>query len=176
MRPIVIKIKADSDVCLPQKISKGDWIDLCAAEDIEYDAPVVVFDHSDKTNKVMFSEGMLSLGVAMELPEGFEAVMAARSSTDKNFGVMLRNGIGVIDNSYKGDDDIWRMAWRAFRKGRIKKGDRVAQFRIQPSQHATFLQKVRWLLAKGVTLKRVKTLGNVSRGGIGSTGTTSFNK
>lgn len=120
----------------------GEWIDLRAADDITLDAGE-------------YCE--IRLGVAMELPVGFEAVVAARSSTFKKWGIMPVAGIGIIDNLYKGDDDEWKFPVIAFRKTKIHKNDRVCQFRIVPVQPY-------------VDILYADTLGNTNRGGLGSTG------
>ncbi|MGO4945841.1 dUTP diphosphatase [Blautia sp. Sow4_E7] len=140
-----------SDIEMPKIIDVGDWIDLRAAEDVFI--PIGQF----KT---------ISLGVSMELPEGYEAHMVPRSSTFKNFGVLMTNSLGVIDNSYCGDNDIWRFqAYCVFgglmRNGvkgtLIKKNDRICQFRIVKKQ-------------PDVEFGKVERLDNADRGGIGSTG------
>lgn len=100
---------------------------------------------------------MIPLGIAMELPEGYEALVAPRSSTFRKYGVLLANSIGIIDESYKGDNDEWNYLAYAIRDTFIPKNERICQFRIirhQPS----------------VALVEVDTLGNPDRGGIGSTG------
>lgn len=176
MFKIKLFVKVDEDYLLPQIIDKGEWIDLCAAEDVEYNAPRLVYDEENKFNTVAFDEGMISLGVAMQIPEGFEADVLPRSSTDNKYGVMLRNSQGVIDSSYCGNNDIWRFLYRAMRKGAIHKGDRIAQFRIQLSQKASFWTKLKWLFSDGVEIVSVDTLYGKDRGGIGSTGTTTFKK
>lgn len=146
-----IKIRMHSDIEMPKIIDVGDWIDLRAAEDVFI--PIGQF----KT---------ISLGVSMELPEGYEAHMVPRSSTFKNFGVLMTNSLGVIDNSYCGDNDIWRFpAYCVFgglmRNGvkgtLIKKNDRICQFRIVKKQ-------------PDVEFGKVERLDNADRGGIGSTG------
>lgn len=146
-----IKIRMHSDIEMPKIIDVGDWIDLRAAED------------------VFISIGqfkMISLGVSMELPKGYEAHMVPRSSTFKNFGVLMTNSLGVIDNSYCGDNDIWRFpAYCVFgglmRNGvkgtLVKKNDRICQFRIVKKQ-------------PDVEFVKVERLDNADRGGIGSTG------
>ena len=101
-----IKIKTFKDQILPEIISKGDWIDLRAAE-----------DYNLKPGEYK----LLKLGVAMELPKGFEALVIPRSSTFKNYGVLLANSVGMIDGSYN--------------------GDRIFKFRIQLYQKATLWQK-----------------------------------
>lgn len=99
-----------------EKISIGDWIDLRSAEDIKLKAG---------------ETAVIKLGVAMELPEGYEALIVSRSSTPKNFGVMQTNSVGVIDNSYRGE---WRFSMYAIRDTEIHVNDRVCQFRILKNQ------------------------------------------
>ena len=141
--PININIKYHTDIPNLKKIPQGDWIDLYAGEYISLKAG---------------EYKLISLGVSMELPEGYEALVVPRSSTPKNFGIVCANSIGVIDNSYKGDDDIWRFPAYALRDTDIKKGDRICQFRIIKSQPE-------------LVFTPVTSLENESRGGIGSTGT-----
>ena len=93
----------------------------------------------------------------MKLPEGYEAHLAPRSSTFKNFGILQPNGVGIIDNSYSGDGDIWLMPVYATGDISIKKNDRIAQFRIMKKQGV-------------IEFQEVTTLGTMDRGGIGSTG------
>jgi dUTP pyrophosphatase len=111
-----IKIKYLRDVEKVERISVGDWIDLRAAETVrinpgEYKA--------------------IPLGVAMELPRGYEALVAPRSSLFKRYGVMLANSIGIIDESYKGDGDEWHFLAYATTYTTIPKGERICQFRIK---------------------------------------------
>lgn len=138
-----IKIKYhDNEIPRLQKIEKGDWIDLRAAETIK------MLPNTYHT---------ISLGVSMKLPDGFEAHVVPRSSTFKNWGLLQTNGIGIIDNSYCGDHDIWCMPVYATRETTVNKGDRVCQFRI-----------VRKMEAPDLT--EVKHLPEADRGGFGSTG------
>ena len=120
----------------------GDWIDLRAAETVEMKAGEFK---------------MIPLGVAMELPKGHEALVVPRSSTFKRYGIILANSIGIIDESYKGDDDEWNFLAYAMRDTEIKKNERICQFRIIGHQPE-------------IEIKEVDTLGNANRGGIGSTG------
>jgi len=137
-----IKIKYHMDGLNLEKIAVGDWIDLRSAEDVELSAG---------------DFRIISLGVSMQLPEGYEAYISSRSSTFSKWGIMIPNGLGIIDNSYNGDDDIWRYPALAFRDTKIHKGDRICQFRIAKKQpELEFLT--------------VETLGNKNRGGFGSTG------
>jgi dUTP pyrophosphatase len=137
-----IKIKYLPGATRLKKISKGDWVDLFAYKD--YDLNVN-------------TKYMINLGVAMELPEGYEALLAPRSSTFKTWGVLQTNSIGVIDNSFSGDNDIWHLPVYSVGINKIKKGDKICQFRIQKIQPE-------------IEFEEVKTLNNESRGGFGSTG------
>lgn len=130
------------DVIPVEKISKGDWIDLRAAADVELRAGEFK---------------LIPLGVGMILPEGYEAHIAPRSSTYKNFGIIQTNSIGVVDNSYCGDEDEWKMAAYALRDTLIHKNDRICQFRIMEKQPE-------------IEFETVEHLRETSRGGFGSTG------
>ena len=160
-----IRIKYFEGAKKLEKISKGDWIDLYA-------------------NKDMFipegTRAMIPLGVAMELPEGYEAHLAPRSSTFKTWGIIQTNSVGVVDHSYMGDNDQWHMpVYCLVGKDRkhdecgiaedcgiymnncgtfIHKGDKIAQFRIMEVQPE-------------IEFEEVEHLGNEDRGGFGSTGT-----
>ena len=100
---------------------------------------------------------LIPLGVAIALPEGYEAHLAPRSSTFKNFGILQTNSVGVVDYSYRGDGDQWRMPVYATRDVTIPKGARICQFRIVENQPA-------------LKFVKVETLGGPDRGGFGSTG------
>lgn len=137
-----IKIKYFNDVQEIEELEVGDWIDLRAAESVDLKAG---------------EYKLVRLGVAMELPEGYEALVAPRSSTFKHYGMLLANSLGIIDESYKGDNDEWSFLAYATRDTRIEKNDRICQFRIIEHQPK-------------IKLTRVESLGNADRGGIGSTG------
>lgn len=139
---LTIKIKYHNGTEELVKIEVGDWIDLRAAEDVTLKAGELKY---------------ISLGVSMELPDNYEAHVLPRSSTPKNYGVMCANSMGVIDNSYSGDNDVWMFPALAFRNTEIKKNDRICQFRIVKRQPK-------------LSFKTVLSLGNKDRGGIGSTG------
>lgn len=121
---------------------KSDWIDLRSAEEVEL-------------KKGEFR--LIKLGVSMQLPKGYEAVVVPRSSTYKNFGIIQTNHMGVIDETYCGDNDVWMMPVLAVRDTMIHVNDRICQFRIQKHQPQ-------------ITFEEVEVLGNEDRGGIGSTG------
>lgn len=111
-----LKVKYfDKEIEKIQKINKGDWIDLRSAADIFL-------------TKGQFA--LIPLGVGMVLPEGYEAHIAPRSSTFKNWKILQVNSVGVVDNSYSGDADQWMMPVYATEDTEIKKNDRICQFRI----------------------------------------------
>ena len=131
--------KIDKLACIG---GKSDWIDLRTAENVTL-------------KKGDFK--LISLGVAMALPEGYEAHLVPRSSTFKNFGVIQANSVGIIDNSYCGDNDVWCFPAFAVRDTEIHVNDRICQFRIVKNQPAVRFDEVTFLE------------GN-DRGGFGSTG------
>lgn len=144
MEKETIRIKYHSDEIekLTYIDGKSDWIDLRAAED------------------VVLKQGefkLIKLGVSMQLPKGYEAVIVPRSSTYKNFGIIQTNHMGVVDETYCGDNDVWMMPALAMRDTEIHINDRICQFRIQKHQPV-------------ISFEEVEHLGNADRGGIGSTG------
>ena len=124
----IIKIKyLSNEIEKLEKISVGDWIDLrCAKETI--------------LKAGEFS--LIPLGVAMQLPKGYEALMVPRSSTFKHFGIIQTNSMGVIDESYRGDNDQWHFPAYAMRDTVIHVNDRICQFRIVKHQPEIEFQKV----------------------------------
>ena len=166
-----IKVKVLTEGCMPEIISKGDLIDLRAAEDYNFQAPQISTNlkNSKGNSEVIFDEQVVKLGVAMELPDGMMAKLKGRSSLTKNHGVLIACS-GEMDNSYKGDTDEWMLRLLAIRNGSIKKHDRIAQFEVVPSQKSTFWQKLKWLFSSGVELIKVDSLNNPGRNGFGSTG------
>jgi dUTP pyrophosphatase len=174
---MTIKVLEKTLGCSPVIFKQGDWYDLCLAEDVTLKGPHAKTLHHklkegqvDKYRDVVFDSCIASLGVCMQIPKGYEAIVVPRSSTFRKYGIIQSNSFGVIDNSYCSDKDVWGMPIVATRKVTIPKGTRVAQFRIQLSQKATAWQKIKWLFSSKVTLKRVSTLNNKERGGFGSTG------
>lgn len=160
-----IKVKYSNDDS-PRlvSISKGDWIDLFADESCTATGPFI------KGKNVLFSTKLISLGVAMKLPKGFEAIVDARSSSFNKFGFILWNGQGVIDNSYNANGDVWKCPCLFLKEGQVLRGDRICQFRIQLSQKASLWDKLRWLFSSKIEFVEVKDLGEKNRGGFGSTG------
>ena len=140
----VIRIKYFSDAIehLAYIDGKSDWIDLRAAKRVE------------------LKKGewkLIPLGLAMQLPEGYEAHIVPRSSTYKNFGIIQTNHMGVIDNSYSGDNDQWYFPALAMRDTVIEVNDRICQFRIMKNQPA-------------ILFEECEHLSDTDRGGFGSTG------
>lgn len=121
---------------------KSDWIDLRASERVELKAGEFK---------------LIPLGVAMQLPRGYEGHLVPRSSTFKNYGILQTNSCGIIDCSYCGDEDMWRMPVYATRDTVIEKNDRICQFRIVENQPK-------------IVFEECEKLENANRGGFGSTG------
>lgn len=155
MEKILIKYH-DDEIERLEKIKVGDWIDLRAAED------------------VTIGQGefkLISLGISMKLPDGYEAHIVPRSSTFKTWGIIQTNSMGIIDNSYSGTNDIWKFpayclegkdedyedGWYLW-SSTIHKGDRICQFRIVKKQPE-------------IEFDEVLVLDEIDRGGFGSTGT-----
>nr|DAK39018.1 MAG TPA: dUTPase [Caudoviricetes sp.] len=126
-----------------EKIDKGDWIDLRVMEDVDM-----------KQGEFKY----LDLGISISLPEGYEAILAPRSSTAAKHGILQANSIGIIDNSFSGPNDIWKFPAYAIRDTHIDRGTRICQFRIQKSMEKT------------VVIVEGKPEGKTDRGGLGSTG------
>ena len=140
---VEIKIKYfDKEIETIEKIAVGDWIDLRAA----------------KTVRIVKGDlYAIPLGIGMILPEGYEAHLLPRSSTASKFGILCGNSMGVIDNSYSGDEDEWKFLAYAIRDTIINKGDRICQFRIMEKMPE-------------IKFTTVEHLNDISRGGFGSTG------
>ena len=142
MSETTIKVRYHADIYPLEKTEEGDWIDLRVAEDVEMKAG---------------EYKLIPLGVSMQLPPGYEALVIPRSSTFKHWGILQTNSCGLIDNSYCGDDDIWYFPAIATRDVLIEKNSRICQFRIQKKM-------------KNVKFQTVNTLNNVNRGGLGHSG------
>ena len=136
-----IKIKYSEGMEPIKQAHEGEWYDLRAAKDYCYVKGDIV---------------KISLGVAIQLPDGYEAIIRQRSSLAGKYGLMMACS-GVIDNLYCGDDDIWSFQGYAIQSGLVKKNDRICQFRIEKIQPTAEIVKV-------------EKLGNENRGGFGSTG------
>ena len=138
---IDIKIHYLEDSPHLEKTDIGSWIDLYVYEDVTLKAG---------------QRKYISLGVSMQLPEGYEALMVSRSSTFKRWGLLQTNSIGIIDNSYAGTNDIWMYPALATRNITIPKGTRICQFRIQKEQ-----PKINFIESEALS---------TTRNGLGSTG------
>ena len=141
-KTIKIKYFTDKIEKLAYIGGKSDWVDLRSAEDVTL-------------KKGEFK--LIPLGIAMELPAGYEAHVVPRSSTFKNYGVIQTNSMGVIDETYCGDNDQWFFPAYALRDTVIHANDRICQFRIFAHQPT-------------LTFAETDDLGNEDRGGLGSTG------
>lgn len=162
-----IKVKVLAEGCMPQINEDGDWIDLRAAQDMEIraaQAGVQYQENNEKYRDVTIPVFYIPLGISMQLPKGFEAIIASRSGSPKKLKIFIPNGKGIIDNSYNGNNDQWYYVASPMTKASIHKGDRVCQFRIQLSQKATIWQKLKWLFSSGVELVEVDNLSNNNRG------------
>ena len=164
--------KGEPLVSFPKIIKKGDWVDLMAAKECILEAPQAgtLKGSEAKHRDVVSDVSYIPLGVAMKLPEGYEAIMASRPSAPKKMGIMMANGIGVVDQSHCGDDGQWHFPAVTLRKTSIAQNTRLCQFRIQLSQKATLWQRIKWLFVSGIELEEVQALGNENREGLGSTG------
>lgn len=129
-------------ICKIVRFQSGDWVDLRASETIEMKAG---------------EYKLIPLGIAMELPDGYEAHMVPRSSTFKNYGIIQTNGMAIFDESYCGDTDQWYFPAYATRDTSIDVNDRICQFRIMKHQ-------------PNIVFNEVELLDNANRGGLGSTG------
>ena len=150
-----IRIKYFEEATKLKKIAKGNWIDVYANKDVFV-----------KVNE----RAMIPLGFALELPTGWEGHLAPRSSTFKTWGIIQTNSVGVVDDTYIGDNDQWHMPVFCLkgmdvesmdgiaRKGTwIRKGDKIAQFRIME-------------VMPDIEFEEVDSFGNADRGGFGTTG------
>lgn len=138
-----LKIKYHNDELIRLKpLVNGDWVDLRAAEEVSLKAGEFK---------------LISLGISVQLPKGYEAHIVPRSSTFMNFGIIQTNHYGVIDESYCGDNDIWKFPAYALRDTKIHVNDRICQFRLYEHQPS-------------LELKEVSKLNGQDRGGFGSTG------
>lgn len=151
-----LRIKYLEDATKMNKITKGNWIDVYAYKDIFVPQG---------------ERAMINLGFALELPQGWEGHLAVRSSTFKTWGIIQTNGVGIVDDTYIGDNDIWHMPvyclqgkdveWISETTGKqgtwIRKGDKIGQFRIME-------------VMPEIEFKEVESFGNADRGGFGSTG------
>ncbi|SER99944.1 dUTP diphosphatase [Lachnobacterium bovis] len=142
MEKILIKYFSDEIEKLTYIEGKSDWIDLRVSEEVEL-------------KKGDFK--LIPLGVAMKLPKGYEAHLVPRSSTFKNFGLIQTNSMGVIDGTYCGNNDMWRMPVLATKDVTLHVNDRICQFRIVKNQPE-------------IVFEQTDQLSDEDRGGFGSTG------
>lgn len=137
-----ITISLKDGTPLPHQAKGGDWIDLCTKNDVTL-----------KQGEI----ALIDLGIAMKLPKGYEALVVPRSSTFIKYGIIQTNGIGIIDETYCGNHDVWKFPALALRDTEIKAFTRIAQFRIIKHQ-------------PDIRFYELENLPNKNRGGFGSTG------
>ena len=137
-----IPISLKDGTPLPYQAKGGDWIDLCTKEDVILKAGEFK---------------LIDLGVAMKLPKGYEALVVPRSSTFIKYGIIQTNCIGIIDETYCGNHDVWKFPALALRDTEIKSCTRIAQFRIIKHQ-------------PDIRFFELENLPDKNRGGFGSTG------
>lgn len=172
VKGLYTEVKDENGNLVPFINPKGDCIDLRAAEDYTFEAPQAGILHQKnniKTRDVKFDEKIIKLGIAMQLPKGFVAKIRQRSSTTKKLKLVVASS-GFIDTCYCGNNDEWGFYCYAIDKTTIKKGDRICQFEIMPSQFATIWQRIKWLFTNKIEFEWVDNLEGESRGGHGSTG------
>lgn len=165
-----IKVKLFNPKCKFESTKKGEWIDLKSSENLITKYPIALKARKDENRIVKFNSNKIPLGIGMKLPKGFEAIIAPRSSTFKNFGIVQCNSLGIIDTSFSGPNDQWMYQTIDFVSNEIKEGDRICQFRIQLSQKATIWQKLKWLFTRKIEFEFVDDYEGVNRNGFGSTG------
>lgn len=153
------RVKYIGDIKEEHKLAtmhQGDWIDV-RVHSVSRNGEAIEWSNEEE---IAYMEGdvlKFGLGFALELPSGYEAHLVPRSSTFKNYGILLTNSMGVIDNSYCGDSDEWGAMFYAIREGVVVKGDRIGQFRVVENMPK-------------IVFEEVEHLGNTNRGGYGSTG------
>lgn len=141
---INIDVKYHNPDLIPIKFSdNGDWIDLRSAEEYHF--------YPNQFH-------LINLGISMKLPDGYEAHLVPRSSTFKNYGLIQTNGMGIIDNSYCGENDIWMLPVLTTKITHIEVNDRICQFRIVKK------------MPRNINFNTVNHLEDKDRGGFGSTG------
>ena len=151
-----VKVLSHSKFAIVASKDNGDCYDLftCEKATIKAGTPTLV-----------------SLGISMKLPKGCVAKIYDRSSTPLKLGVQLANSVGFIDNSYQGNNDVWKYEARVCKGGTkqitISEGTRICQFEICLSQRATVWQKLKWLFTSGYKFEYVDNLEELSRGGFG---------
>lgn len=168
---IKVKVKVLTEGCMPSISDNGECIDLRAAKDIDITAPQsgVLQTHTIAGETVKFRNVeipvvYIPLGVAMQLPKGYEAHIYSRSGSPVKFNTFIPNGVGIVDNSYSGDSDVWQFVCSPLSAVTIHKGDRICQFRVCLSQKATVWQKLKWLLSSGIKLVETDHLNRTNRG------------
>ena len=168
-----IKVKLFEGGKMPQVNDNGDLFDVFSREEVSLLAPqagVLKQVNNKKLRDVEFSNALIPLGFAMEIPKGFKANLYPRSSTYKKWGIIFGNHVGQVDSSYRGNNDEWLVSAIALKATEIHAGDKIAQFEIVPSSKATIWQKMKWLFSNKIEFIQVESLKNADRGGFGTSG------
>lgn len=154
----------DPELTKVAELDNGDWIDLRCAEkrNSNYGQRGIYLN--------MGQFAIISLGVSIKVPEEYEVWLAPRSSTFKNFKVIETNGIGIIDNSYCGDNDILKMPVYAMEDTFIPFDARIAQFRLIPRMHYMMKDSSGMPMYSTIKFHEKAKLDGPDRGGLGSTG------
>lgn len=159
-----IKVSLKGHEYVPKILAVGDCIDLAIPTD-------VAIPKVSRTTPV--KEFEVNFQIAMQLPKGCYARLYSRSSLWRKYGVMLTNSVGIIDNTYCSDEDLWKAHFVVLKNREekvIPAGTRLLQFEVVPSQKASFWQKLKWLCSSTLKFVFVSRLNNKTRGGFGSTG------
>ena len=166
-----IKVRLINPNCKFEFIDKGEWIDLRAAQTVELKGPFANTLNGKRDKRdVEFDYQLIPLGFAMKLPKDFEALIVPRSGTFKLWRMIQTNHLGIVDSSFSGSNDEWRMPVLALKDATILEGERICQFRIQPSQKASVWTKIKWLFTNKIEFEYVDSLDEEDRGGFSSTG------
>lgn len=155
MTKIYIKYHNDK-ITKIERNPNGCWVDLRSSK--KYLIP-------------RYGSQLINLGVSMKLPKYFQANIVPRSSTFKNFGLIQLNHMGIIDDTYCGDNDIWMFnGFALVDESFVDVNDRICQFEIRPSQFAPFWVKLKWLISSKIEFIEVNNLNHTNRGGFGTSG------
>ena len=162
-RPKMKIRKIRENAILPKSIN-GNWMDVyasgiavCTLEDVRKNGFKQDFIYKGGVNYYRGNVVIIKLGFALELENGTTGYLLPRSSTFKNFGLLLTNSMGVIDTSYCGDNDEWTMMFYAVENGMMRIGERPGQMFIRRD-------------VEKFEFEEVESLGNEDRGGYGSSG------
>jgi dUTP pyrophosphatase len=142
---MIIKVKRiDKSLEIPEYKTKGAvGFDLLAREE---------------TTIKPFEVKLIPLNLIVRVPKGYGLFLYSRSSTPSKKGLIVANGVGVIDQDYNGEEDELKLSVLNILKKKVvvEKGERICQ--------GIFIK-----LAVG-KFEEVKKMSAKSRGGFGTTG------